>query len=227
MNTGYISSDFMEIRQHLAHFVYSKDRDKVRNYKSTFAGAKYDAGARKALKSQKLEAEKVMAEATHGVNKFNKDLMNKLQSSGRLAYATYLQYKSGKGPEMKGARGDVKSYPNPQPYVRNFENFLHDLKRYELTATKVGKLNAKDYEVAIANQNYSKLFNENDSDTAVNLMVGFDFSKLNDMISLYSQLKKVRSGHVRDTAKGSTAGIPSNVQVNAQDKKRIHELHRR
>lgn len=28
-------------------------------------------------------------------------------------------------------------------------------------------------------------------------------------------------------AKGSTAGMPSNVRVNAQDKKRTHELHRR
>ena len=222
-----MSNDYLELKNYLEHYVSAKDRDKVRNYKSTFAGAKYDSGARKALKSQKLEAEKVMAKATHGTHKFNQDLMSKLQSSGRLAYATYLQYKSGKGPEMRGARGDVKSYPNPQPYVRNFENFLNDLKSYALTATKVGKLRAKDYEVAIANQNYEKLFNSNDSGIATNLMVGFDYSKFNDMAQLYTQLKRVRPGHVRDTAKGSTAGMPSNVRVNAQDKKRTHELHRR
>jgi len=212
MNTGYISSDFMEIRQHLAHYVSSSDTRKVQNYRSTAAGAKYDSGARKALKSQKREAEKVTANALHGVNKSNEDMLKRVQAAGRLAYATYLQYKSGKANELKGARGGSRNVQDPRPYVRNFENFVKEWNHYQKVTSRLGRLNVRQYEAEIGNANYEKLFSNDHTSSATSLMAGFDANQYGGMVDLYKRLKKVHTGHIHNDAKGSTAGMPSNIR---------------
>lgn len=200
MSTGYISSDFMEIRQHLAHYIGKKEQRKVANYNSTYAGAQYDSGARKALKKQDEEVRPIWSEGIHGMSAKAAKAFEKLQQSGKLAYQAYLLYKQNGFNNIQGARGE-RNQQDPRKFIKAYEDFYKNLETYDTIlnnlpeSTRNSIVNAADR----ANLGFKGKYGD---DAALRAISGIDGASITDMDNLYERLKKIHipSNHTKPTS---------------------------
>lgn len=187
MSKEYISSDFMEIRHHLAHYVTNNDVRKMANYRSTYAGAKYDSGARKALVNQQKEAEKTMVKGLHGSSPKFQEALKEVQQAGRLAYKAYLMYKQGQFNKIPGAggRGD-RDQQNPKEFIRAYERLYDAVDKYSRMVENRGDVNTS--------RNMARLSGGSSNlDATLSPKLGFDTSVIPDMERLYVRAKKIHT----------------------------------
>lgn len=204
MNTGYISSDFMEIRQHLAHYIGKKEQRKIANYNSTYAGAQYDAGARKALKEQDKEVRSTLAKGVHGMSAKATKAFEKMQQSGKLAYQAYLLYKQNGFGNIQGARGE-RDQQDPRKFIKAYEDFYKNMESYNTIldnlpeSTRTSILNSSDR----ATQGFTGKYS---NEAAFRAIVGIDGSSIVAMDELYERLKKI---HIPQTHSKPTSNNES------------------
>lgn len=187
MSKEYISSDFMEIRHHLAHYVTNNDVRKMANYRSTYAGAKYDSGARKALANQQKEAEKTMVKGLHGSSPKLQEALKEVQQAGRLAYKAYLMYKQNQFNKIPGAggRGD-RDQQNPKEFIKAYERLYNAIDRYSRMGGSRDNANTL--------RNLNRLTGGgNETNATMSPMLGFDTKALSDMDTLYTRVKKIHT----------------------------------
>lgn len=200
MNTGYISSDFMEIRQHLAHYVGKKEQRKIANYNSTYAGAQYDSGARKALKKQENEVRSIYSKGVHGMSVKATKAFERLQQSGKLAYQAYLLYKQNGFGNIQGARGE-RNQQDPRKFIKAYEDFYKNMESYNAIVSNLPE--STQTSIANAGDRASLGFKGRyGGDAALRGVFGIDGASITDMDNLYERVKKIHipSNHSKPTS---------------------------
>ena len=200
MSTGYISSDFMEIRQHLAHYIGTKEQRKISNYNSTYAGAQYDSGARKALKKQDDEVRSIMAKGVHGMSAKATKAFERMQQSGKLAYQAYLLYKQNGFGNVQGARGE-RNQQDPKKFIKAYEDFYKNLESYSTIIDNLPE-STQNSIVNAADRATIGFTGKHSNDAALRGVLGIDGTAITAMDDLYERLKKLHipSNHSKPTS---------------------------